>query len=246
MGVKANLIGQKFGKLSVIEETSQRKDKSIVWKCLCDCGNFHLINTKKLRAGTKSCGCLLGKCNFNSKYVGEDLTGQIFGKLKVIGFHQSDKFQNRRWNCLCDCGNNSYVTTAMLKGGKSKSCGCFGYKSGNRKGSDIYNYSGYEDITGTKWNSIKTGALKRNLIFDITKEQVWKLFIEQNRKCKLSGVDICYILGTASIDRINSSVGYTIENIQLVHKDINRMKSDFKEDYFIELCKCVNNNQKTI
>ena len=38
MPAKINLIGQKFGKLTVIKETKERKNKSIVWICKCDCG----------------------------------------------------------------------------------------------------------------------------------------------------------------------------------------------------------------
>ena len=33
MPAKINLIGQTFGKLKVLEETSKRKNKSVVWKC---------------------------------------------------------------------------------------------------------------------------------------------------------------------------------------------------------------------
>ena len=41
---------------------------------------------------------------------------------------------------------------------------------------------------------------------------------------------------TASLDRIDSKKGYIEGNIQWVHKDINRMKWAFNEDYFIKLC----------
>ena len=54
-----NLIGQRFGKLIVIEKTTKRQDAMIVWKCQCDCGNITYVPTSYLTAGdTKSCGCL--------------------------------------------------------------------------------------------------------------------------------------------------------------------------------------------
>lgn len=34
----------------------------------------------------------------------QDLTGQTFGKLKVIARAGSDRIGNSRWTCLCDCG----------------------------------------------------------------------------------------------------------------------------------------------
>ncbi|MGW4243051.1 hypothetical protein [Nocardia sp. NPDC004722] len=44
---------------------------------------------------------------------------------------------------------------------------------------------------------------------------------------------------TASLDRIDSSVGYAPNNIQWVHKSVNRMKSDFGEAEFISICQAV-------
>jgi hypothetical protein len=54
-----NLVGMRFGKLTVLEQTNKRYDGSIVWKCKCDCGNIRELNTKVLtRKNTQSCGCL--------------------------------------------------------------------------------------------------------------------------------------------------------------------------------------------
>ena len=46
----------------------------------------------------------------------------------------------------------------------------------------------------------------------------------------------------ASIDRMNNNLGYTKDNIQWIHKDANKMKSDYNNEYFIELCKEVAKN----
>lgn len=58
---KINILGQKFGHLTVVEETSQRIDRKVVWKCQCDCKNHTIVYVagKDLRAGhTTSCGCV--------------------------------------------------------------------------------------------------------------------------------------------------------------------------------------------
>lgn len=56
---KQNLQGQQFGRLTVLEETSARKCKSVVWICSCVCGNLTAVPTHYLNSGnTKSCGCL--------------------------------------------------------------------------------------------------------------------------------------------------------------------------------------------
>ena len=55
---KSNLIGQKFGYLTVLEETKERQYEKVVWKCQCECGNIIYLNTSRLKSGNDiSCGC---------------------------------------------------------------------------------------------------------------------------------------------------------------------------------------------
>lgn len=75
MGAKVDITGQKFGMLTAIEPTDQRKNKKIVWRCRCDCGREVFVTAKELRAGkTQTCG----------KHGREDLTGQRFGRLTAL------------------------------------------------------------------------------------------------------------------------------------------------------------------
>ena len=64
--------------------------------------------------------------------VKEDLTGKKFGRLTVL--YQTDDYISRkkgghyaRWHCVCDCDKHNEIDTlsALLKQGKTKSCGCF-------------------------------------------------------------------------------------------------------------------------
>lgn len=52
-----------------------------------------------------------------------DITGNRYGRLKVINYAYSAKNQ-RHWVCLCDCGNITLPTTNSLKKGNTTSCGC--------------------------------------------------------------------------------------------------------------------------
>lgn len=60
---KIDIIGQRFGRLTVIEETSERtKCGEVKYLCLCDCGNTKVKAGTALRYGnTRSCGCLLAE-----------------------------------------------------------------------------------------------------------------------------------------------------------------------------------------
>lgn len=54
--------GNKYGKLTVIEEAGRDKDGRVLWRCQCDCGNEKITLGKSLRAGlVLSCGCLHSK-----------------------------------------------------------------------------------------------------------------------------------------------------------------------------------------
>ena len=52
-------VGKKFGKLTITKVTDQRsKDRKIIVKCLCDCGNESYVRLSTLRTGAQeSCGC---------------------------------------------------------------------------------------------------------------------------------------------------------------------------------------------
>jgi hypothetical protein len=96
-------------------------------------------------------------------------------------------------------------------------------------------------------NMIKNAEC-RGFKFEMTLDDVYDKIIKQNYKCALSGLKIAFSKNikenTASLDRIDSTKGYTVDNTQLVHKEYNRMKTDFQEDELFEMCKNVYLNLK--
>ena len=53
-----------------------------------------------------------------------DLTGKVYGRLKVIKLDKMAKTVNRKWICECNCGNIVSVAGNNLKNGHTQSCGC--------------------------------------------------------------------------------------------------------------------------
>ncbi len=104
----------------------------------------------------------------------------------------------------------------------------------------------YEDIPVTWFEVKKRGGMSRGYQWDLSIEDVWEMYVHQDRKCALSNREIGWpergITATVSIDRIDSSEGYVYGNVQLVHKDVNFMKQQFSQDYFIEMCKDIASN----
>ena len=54
-----------------------------------------------------------------------DRTGQRFGKLLVVAEAGRDALKKVRWRCMCDCGNETTVTSGGLVTGNTTSCGCY-------------------------------------------------------------------------------------------------------------------------
>jgi len=52
--------------------------------------------------------------------------GLKFHRLTVVKLHSRDAHYNKRWECLCDCGNTHIVLGDKLRSGRTKSCGCYG------------------------------------------------------------------------------------------------------------------------
>lgn len=133
--IKENLIGQKFGRWTVIDEAPNRvsasgKTRSIMWKCKCDCGVVKDVGARALKTGmSTSCGCL--QKERVSEALTKDLKGQRFGHLVVTersGSYRPPNFNKGRirakWKCKCDCGNTLIVMGQSLLNGDTISCGC--------------------------------------------------------------------------------------------------------------------------
>lgn len=117
-----------------------------------------------------------------------------------------------------------------------------------RRGNKSPLWAGFKSIPRVFFTANKNSAATRSIDFNIKIEDIYNLYIEQNKKCKLSNIDLDFgsrkiknSKRNASIDRIDSAIGYTINNIQLVDSRVNIMKKDFTLDHFFYLCNLVIN-----
>lgn len=118
-----DLVGQRFGKLVVIEKADV-VNRQYYWWCQCDCGKIIRVLGNSLKTGkTKTCGCE------HSKKL-ENLANQKFGKLTALEpLYKNDRVY---WHCQCECGNFSNVLASHLKSGRTQSCGCINYSIGEK------------------------------------------------------------------------------------------------------------------
>lgn len=104
------------------------------------------------------------------------------------------------------------------------------------------------NIINRRIKQIRNRSKETNSICDITREYILDLYKKQNGKCYFSGIEMKLISNghkindnpyILSIDRINSSNGYTKDNIVLCCLCINIMKNSFETNKFLEICKTV-------
>ena len=140
------------------------------------------------------------------------------------------------WRCRCDCGNEHYYTTTTnITCKRVKSCGCM---NGERATSD-------GGGARTLMRTYKVLAKKRNLVWDLSPEQ-WDEPIHKN--CHYCGVAPSQVLRASSryypliyngVDRVNSKLGYTVNNCVSCCKHCNRSKWEFTVDEWHEHMKKV-------
>lgn len=166
------------------------------------------------------------KCN------GELNIGDNFGWLTTIKVVGKSKNGTNIWLCQCQCGQKVEIPTVRLKNGRNKSCGCYKKRKKNHL------WTGYCDVSGSLVSEIRNRARRKQLEFDLTAQFLWEMLQTQNSKCAISGIDIS-LDKNASVDRIDSSKGYTQNNVWWVHKDVNKMKMDLPLDYFLKMCSTI-------
>lgn len=126
------LVGQRFGRLTVLSFSSSRKrgneEPELLWTCKCDCGNECEASTHILNSGHKnSCGCLQKEMRASYGWTAkiDDKAGKRFGRLTAIEISHKAETGQIYWRCRCDCGTESHMVRAgALNSGEVKSCGC--------------------------------------------------------------------------------------------------------------------------
>jgi hypothetical protein len=154
----------------------------------------------------------------------EDITGQKFNKITAIKYIRLDKFGKAIWLFKCDCGREKELNASAAKANLTTSCGCVRQRTARKLGHGLLSHRWFKKL--------QKSARERNYEINLDMEYLWNLFLEQDEKCAISGVSLTIYpdsnkerLMTASLDRIDSNVGYIKGNVQWVHKRINRMKN---------------------
>jgi len=228
-----DLTGRKVGKLTVV---SRAENRGITprWHCLCECGNSTVVDGAHLRHATiRSCGCARG--SFISQRLLDDLTGQVFGRLTVIGLASQRKRGQAAWLCQCECGNRTTVSGNNLRAGRTVSCGCY-HRERLSKPNGVAAFN-------KLLVNYRARARRAGMEFSLTKEEFRELTQRDCHYCGIApGTTIVCAESTGGyvyngLDRIDSSGGYTPDNVVPCCTMCNRAKRDYSEGEFLSWVK---------
>jgi len=105
----------------------------------------------------------------------------------------------------------------------------------------------YQRDVISRLKNLCTKAKGRSKEFLLVDQNLFDLWEKQQGLCaytKLPLLAAANQLNTVSLDRVDSSIGYVVGNIQLVCAAINKMKQEYPEEVFILLCHSVAQNNE--
>lgn len=213
----------------------------------CKCGHERSMRNWNIFNGSpKLCRDCYVEDNIQTALIP---VGTVFGGWTVISNryeHKKSKTGGLKQEVQCKCGFRRFLELYQLKSGKTKKC---------MMCASFDRLEVHRNILPIRYaKRIESEATKRGLFYDLSLDYLCDLYEKQGSRCALSGVTLDMPLVnisryekaktfentknfTASLDRIDSSKGYVVGNVQWVHKNVNKMKMDLEEEKFFSIVK---------
>ena len=220
-----DLVGQRFGRLVVIDRAKSKIDSSgksrTRWNCVCDCGNNCTVLADYLKQSVcPSCGCEATKNRVEKNR--KNNIGEKYGRLTIVDIIWDQK--PTRAVCKCDCGNDFVGTKTDIIIGHTQSCGCL--QSEMASESNTKNWNGIVADSGVEF--IKQHHMNSK------GQWVWEC------KCPLCN-NLFYELPAKVNNGHTTSCGCRIQSFgeQYIQSLLENLHIEFKPQYSFSDCKCV-------
>ncbi len=207
----------------------KKTDQTLFWKVKCDCGTESEVAGYRLRnEDSKSCI----KCSRFNRENPLGLEGTEIDKWKIIKFVGRNNDNGYIFECSCKrCGLIRTFSKHAIQTNKVPTC------------PQCTPHFHEDTVICQFWRRVANTASRCNREFKVRLDFALNLLKNQENKCALTDLPISFaktwkekVKTTASLDRIDSSIDYSEDNVQWVHKDVNRMKLEFSVKYLRYLC----------
>jgi hypothetical protein len=228
MPKSVDLIGRKFGQLTVISRVGSVPYRGVAWLVRCDCGAEKiLLSTKLTTRHQSSCGSAI------CRNLASNLLGQRFNRLLVIERLPNNKHRQTCWLCKCDCGNTTTATITDLQFARVKSCGCLqdevnhsvkkhGRCTKDKRERLSDDFCDYNLFIGARWR-----AKKKSLPFNLDIEDIHipgRCPVVNHIILKRGPGKLCN--ASPTVDRVIPALGYVRGNVRVISALANRLKSN--------------------
>ena len=174
-----------------------------------------------------------------------DLTGKKFNRLLVLSKAENGGKDNKIsfWNCRCDCGVIKRIRTSQIKNGHTKSCGCWNLeqiRNRNFKKNPSTTKLGFGTAAFNRvFKFYKKNAEKAGREFSLSRELFYELIKQDCYYCGATPTNMvknthknghCLYNG---LDRLDSTKGYTENNVVPCCVECNFMKKNMTSDKFV-------------
>lgn len=243
---RENKVGMRFGRLVVAADAGSVGESGLL-RCACDCGKDLVVRHSDLSSGnTRSCGCLNEeKIKERSEAAISAAAGLKFGRLTIVGPGVVGSGR-RKYLCACDCGAHVFSTLDDLSSGNTMSCGCLRSEVSRKK--SLAARSGDRAMRAelsVLYNSYKMAAKKKGRKFDLSKDEFLALVSSDCHYCgaspgrRIKGYHNDSGLRWNGVDRIDNSLGYSLENCQAACWTCNRTRGAMDYNEFMSLVRTI-------
>ena len=226
-------LNDTFGSWTVISNDTFVKSGHTYVKVQCKCGKIEDKCLSDLRNGrSSSCRSCAARSRGPQVKVGDK-----YKSWTVIGGPERFSGGYMKYEVQCDCGTIKWVQANELTN-PNRNFKCMKCAAKDRGQAQAESNGKVGELNLTRYTKLQRSAEKRDIEFNVSLEYLGNLFEEQKHVCAITG-DYIESIDDASLDRIDSTGGYTEGNVQWTTYQANVSKHVMSMDELYKFCKKV-------